>query len=245
MLLNKELIQHYRLMAKKRAQDLKPASLQSSGFTDCSHFLPEHIKYHSLGVMIMKQIHIAFLAEYIYALFNPHWGAPFGGAEVDLYNLAVYLAKNPRYCVTIYVGDFGQTDEIEIYQNVRLKKIRMFGWPKRNPWQKAVLYTQLWKTLWSSDADIIFTKMAGHLVGWAAIFFKLLKKDKILLHRLGSDRDTTFTEPALSGGRRIYYLYRYGLNKADLIFSQTVQQQRPSKRTPGNGEPGCSKWLFH
>lgn len=180
----------------------------------------------------MKKIRIAFLSEHVYSLFNPIWNTPFGGGEVDLYNLAVYLAKNPQYEVTFYVGDFGQTDEIEIFENVHLKKIKMFGRHKKSSKQKATFYKNLWKTLWQSDADIILTEMASHLVGWAALFFKVLKP-KHYIHRLASDKDTTHTSPSVSGSRRIYYLYRFGLKRADYVFSQTLQQQGMLKERMG------------
>ena len=180
----------------------------------------------------MQKIHVAFLSEHVYSLFNPAWNTPFGGGEVDLYNLAVYLAQNPRFEVTFYVGDFGQTDKPEMFKNVRLQKIKMFGWHRKSLKQKIIFYSHFWKTLWRSEADIVLTEMAGHLVGWAAIFFKILKK-KHYIHRLASDRDTEFTKPALAGGRRIYHLYRYGLKKADVIFSQTLKQQQMLKEKMG------------
>lgn len=172
----------------------------------------------------MKKIHIAFLSEHVYSLFNTASNIPFGGAEVDLYNLAVYLAQNPKFLVTFYVGDFGQKDEPEVYHDVQLQKIKMFGWHQKSLIQKATFYKHLWRTLWKSDADIILTEMASHLAGWAAIFFKVLKR-KNFIHRLASDRDSTHTNPSVSGGRRIYYLYLLGLKKADVIYSQTLQQQ--------------------
>lgn len=180
----------------------------------------------------MNKIRIAFLSEHVYSLFNPKWNTPFGGGEVDLYNLAVYLAKNPRYSVMFYVGDFGQTDETEFFENVCLKKIKMFGRHKKSLKQKTVFYLDLWRTLWKSDADVILTEMASHLVGWAALFFKVLKS-KNYIHRLASDKDTTHTHPSVTGSRRIYYLYRFGLKRADLVFSQTLQQQRMLKERMG------------
>lgn len=180
----------------------------------------------------MEPIRIAFLSEHVYSLFNPKRETPFGGAEVDLYNLAVYLARNPRFSVTFYVGDFGQTDKPEIFQNVKLQKIKMFGWHGKTLRQKAIFYKNLWETLFESDADIILTEMASHLVGWAAIFFKILK-NKRYIHRLASDQDTTYTHPSTINSRRIYYLYRLGLKKADMIFSQTQQQQKMLKERMG------------
>ncbi|SMP54853.1 glycosyltransferase family 4 protein [Anoxynatronum buryatiense] len=173
----------------------------------------------------MKKIQIAFLSANAYPLFNPDAPPAFGGAEVDQYNLAVYLAQQPDFSVIFYVGDFGQPDEPEFRDGVRLEKIRYFGWHQKTPKQKLVFYSRLWRTLWRSPAQVMLTEMANDMVGWAALFFKVFR-NKYMIHRLASDNDTAFTSPSAAGGRRTYHLYRLGLYRADEVLTQTVQQQR-------------------
>ena len=180
----------------------------------------------------MNKIKIAFLSANCYSLFNQAYKTGFGGAEVDQYNLAKYLALNLEFDVTFYVGDFGQTSEPEYFDGVRIQKIKMFGWNNKNTIQRLVFYSQLCKTLWLSKADVILTEMANDMVGWAAIFFKILKK-KGFIHRLASDQDTNYINGESSGRYITYYLYQLGLKKADYIFSQTVQQQELLKRNMG------------
>lgn len=180
----------------------------------------------------MPRIRAAFFTADAYALFNPEYRLVFGGAEIDQYNLALYLAKNPVMDVTFYVGDFGQTDRPEIIDGVRVQKIPLFGWRVKTCIQKLIYAFHLYKTLWKCNADIVLTEMAGDIVGWAAIFFKVLKK-RHLIHRLASDRDTEYINAATSGQRRTYHLYRLGLKKADVIFSQTLQQQKMLKDNMG------------
>lgn len=180
----------------------------------------------------MKKIRVAFFSANAYSVFNSDYPPVFGGAEVDQYNLSVYLSRNPYIDVTFYVGDFGQTDEPEVIDGVKLQKIPLFGWHEKKFLQKVIFYSHLINNFWKCDADIILTEMAGDLVGWAAIFFKIIRK-KHLIHRLASDRDTEYVDAASSGGRRTYYLYRLGLKKADLIFSQTQQQQLLLKERMG------------
>ena len=52
--------------------------------------------------------HLVFIVHSAYGLFKPESGAPFGGAEVQLYLVARQLAKNPRWRIHFLVGDFGQ-----------------------------------------------------------------------------------------------------------------------------------------
>jgi len=180
----------------------------------------------------MEKTKIAFFSEKAYTLFNPDYQFSFGGAEVDQYNLAIYLAKKPNIEVTFYVGDVGQAIEPEIVDGVRVQKIPMFGWQNKNLYKKVAHARHLFKTLWGSDADVVLTEAASDIVGWSAIFIKILKK-KHLIHRLASDRDTEYHKKLTSKRRRTYYLYRLGLKKADLIISQTLQQQRQLKTNMG------------
>ena len=175
---------------------------------------------------------MAFLSAYVYPLFKPEHRSVFGGAEVDQYNLALYLARKPYIEVTFYTGDYGQAEEAEMIDGVWVKKVPLFGWHNKSVSQKFAYAYHLFKTLWMSDADVILTEMADDTVGWAAVFFKALRKRRFI-HRLASDRDTDLFDATFSGKRRSYYLYRMGLKKADLIFSQTRQQQKMLKERMG------------
>jgi glycosyltransferase involved in cell wall biosynthesis len=179
-----------------------------------------------------RKIQVAFFSEKTYALFKPEYTSSFGGAEVDQYNLSLYLAKNPNIDVSFYVGDFGQTNKPEFIDGVRVKKIPLFGWHNKNFYHKVTYAYHLFKNLWKCDADIVLTEMANDLVGWVAVFFKIFKR-KHLIHRLASDRDTEYSHSASGKRRRTYYLYRLGLKKADMIYSQTKQQQKQLKDNMG------------
>jgi len=180
----------------------------------------------------MKKTKVAFFCERAYPLFNPGYQFRFGGAEVDQYNLAIHLAKNPNMEVTFYVGDFGQTIEPKTINGVRVQKIPMFGWQNKDILKKVTHAGHLFKTLWKSDADVVLTEAATDIVGWSALFLKVFKK-KCLIHRLASDRDTEYNKKSASKRKRTYYLYRLGLKKADLIISQTLQQQKQLKANMG------------
>ncbi|MBP2027208.1 glycosyltransferase involved in cell wall biosynthesis [Acetoanaerobium pronyense] len=180
----------------------------------------------------MDKIKIGILCANCYPLFDTNSKAGFGGAEVDLYNLGIYLAENSKFEVTFYVGDFGQNENIRYIEDVNLKKIKMFGWTNKTILQKIIFYSNLIKVLLRSEADVILTEMANDMVGWAGLFFKSIKK-KRFIHRLASDNDALYDDKAVSGRWLTHNLYSFGLKKADIIFSQTEKQKKLLKEHMG------------
>ena len=69
------------------------------------------------------KISLCFFMKDAYPLFNPSSKGVFGGAEVDLYLIAGELAKNEKYSVKFFVGDYGQpaTEERGRVTLVKLK----------------------------------------------------------------------------------------------------------------------------
>jgi glycosyltransferase involved in cell wall biosynthesis len=70
---------------------------------------------------------VCFIAPKAYPLFNPQIQSTFGGAEVQLYLLAIELAKDKEYEVSSMVGDYGQAlleeiDGINVYKSLNQKK---------------------------------------------------------------------------------------------------------------------------
>lgn len=180
----------------------------------------------------MEKIRIAFLCAGCYSLFNQSVNKGFGGAEVDLYNFARFLAMDERFEVYFYVGDFDQTAESEIYDNIIVEKIKLFGRTGKSISEKIVFYSALGMKLLKSPAKIIMTEMANEMTGWAAIYFKLLTK-RGYIHRLASDNDTKFTDARSSGRALTYHLYNFALKKADVIYSQSADQQILLKENMG------------
>ena len=180
----------------------------------------------------MDKIKIGILCASCYPLFDRNCKEGFGGAEVDMYNLGIYLSKKPRFEVIFYVGDYGQKENIIYNQNISLKKIRMFGWNNKTISQKIIFYSTLIKTLLSSKADVMLTEMANDMVGWAGIFFKKIRGKKFI-HRLASDQDTFYNDRAVSGRWLTHHMYRLGLENADVIFSQTNKQKLLLKENMG------------
>lgn len=164
-------------------------------------------------------------------MFNPSCRETFGGAEVDLFNLAVKLAEYREYEVTFIVGDYGQADS-EYYHGVIVKKLK---------YQNIVLYNKLihkilrliglWKTLLFSGQDIFVTETASSLIGWMALICGKVRGKKVVF-RLASDINTDI-EYYKKFGRSFYYLYRYGLKNASAVISQSEKQKHELEKNCG------------
>lgn len=182
---------------------------------------------------LSKKIKIAFVAPKCYSLFYQHSNQGFGGAEVDLYNLAIYLSKNPDFEVEFYVGDYGDEPKQNMVGNINVRKIKLFGYLGKSLSEKIIFYSNLAKELYTSKSDIMITEMANSIVGWAAIFFKAGRKNKYLIHRLASDMDTNPEFLLANDKKTNYNLYIKGLKNSDKIFSQTQRQQKLLKDNMG------------
>ncbi|MFV0400706.1 MAG: glycosyltransferase family 4 protein [Oscillospiraceae bacterium] len=168
--------------------------------------------------------------SYLYPLFNPECRVAFGGAEVDMYNVATALAEDPNYEVSVYVSDFGQKKE-EIHQGVKVRRLR-WDYPNRSSLLNRIRkYLYLFYTLLTIDTDIVISKTAAEMDGWVELFCSKLGRKKHI-HRLASDKDTTPEQYLNSEGKRFYKLHQYGLHGADLILAQSeVQRQRLLENT--------------
>ncbi len=114
-------------------------------------------------------IKVCLVSPKAYPLFNPQYQGIIGGAEVDLYLLALELAKDPQYAVDFITADYGQSP-VEVIQNVRVIKSLDF---QKNALAGAV---QVWRAMKRSNADIYFQEAVSEGTFLVALFCKLRKK---------------------------------------------------------------------
>ncbi len=170
-----------------------------------------------------KPMRLCFVMFGAYPVFNRELGETFGGSEVELYNIAVYLAGLRNVKVDFIVGDYGQSD-IEIRDNVRLIRVRYMKYDKYKSLRyKLLRYLYLFRVLLGQSSQIYVTKTASEVLGWLVMFQKFLKGKKVVF-RLGSDKDA---EPEFwrSSGR-LYHLYKFGLKHCDKVYAQSRDQKR-------------------
>lgn len=170
-----------------------------------------------------RPLRICFVMFGAYPLFNREVNETFGGSEVELYNLATYLAGFEHNQVDFIVGDYGQRN-IEIRQNIRLIKVKYMHLDKYGSFKYKILrYFYLFSILLRQPSQIYITKTASELLGWLVLFEKIFKRKKVV-YRLGSDKDADieFWEK----DRKLYLLYKLGLERCNLIYTQSKDQQR-------------------
>jgi glycosyltransferase involved in cell wall biosynthesis len=151
-----------------------------------------------------------------------------GGEQVQQTLLARALARR-GYDVSMVVGDYGQADGAS-WDGVRTFKaysvdeglpILRFLYPR---WFK------LHRAVSRANADIYYVSIAGTHLGQVALFTRL--HGKKLIFRIASDADCDPDRLLIQHWREIK-LYYYGLQRADAILAQGVNQQQAMKRNYG------------
>jgi glycosyltransferase involved in cell wall biosynthesis len=118
---------------------------------------------------VRSTIRVCLVSPKAYPLFNPECKGIIGGAEVDLYLLAVELAKDPQYDVGFITADYGQ-NAVEVVDNVKVIKSLDF---KKNALNGAI---QVWRAMKLSDADIYVQEAVSEGTFLVSLFCKLRKK---------------------------------------------------------------------
>jgi len=144
-----------------------------------------------------------------------------GGAELQQTLLARALARR-GFPVSMVVADYGQSDGatwngVQTYKAFRPEQgipVLRFIHPR---------WTGLWSALARADADIYYTSCAGALVGQVALFARLRSRRFVFWAASDTDCDP---RALLIRYRRDRRLYAYGLRRANLVFTQSLQQQQ-------------------
>ena len=168
-----------------------------------------------------RKIKICFVQAFAYAVFNPNSGAKIGGAEVDLYNIAIELAKDDRFDIYFLVADFGQKD-LEFYDNIKVVK--------GHSQQKTILnypiaFIKFYKRLFNIDADIYFTANLSKYVGLTNLYCKLT--GKIHIHRTEhkDQVDKNIIMKHIFKGEFRYLLFLIGYINVNHIVVQNEEDQ--------------------
>lgn len=169
---------------------------------------------HTAG-SVEKPIRVCFVILRAYPLFNPHAKAVFGGAEVDLYLLAIELAKDPRFDVRFVVGDYGQ-EPVERLQGVTLfKSLNVTG-------NYFLNVGKLWKALARADADIYIQEACSLLTAAIALFCR--RHRRRFIYRTASRREANgeyFRQHPLRSP-----LVRRAFKAADVLIVQNEEDQQ-------------------
>jgi len=175
-----------------------------------------------------KKIKLCFVIASVYPLFCSSTGSFAGGAEVNLYNLALKLAESGRYEITFLAGDYGQ-GSLEEYKGIRIKKIRFMDCSAgnrkyRNPIYKLLSKAFLTWELLRSNHDIYVNSVAGSIIGIIGFIAGKLK-GKGTIYRLASDIEADPQKIRVEEGLITYLIYKYGLKRAGMLVCQTESQR--------------------
>jgi glycosyltransferase involved in cell wall biosynthesis len=158
-------------------------------------------------------IKVCFLNLNVYSIFNPDSNAPIGGSEVQLFNIANFLADSCDFEVSVVTGDWGQQN-IEIFNKIKVyKSVEM----KDGLWNKLKAPWKIIKALNAASADIFIVSPAGAEVGILAFYCRIKNKKFILRTASSMECDYDFIKRKGLIGK----IYNYGLKKADLVIAQS------------------------
>lgn len=149
----------------------------------------------------------------VYCLFNPQSSAPMGGAELDMYTVAIALKK--YFHVSIITGDWKQKD-IEEKDDIIIYKSFSF---EKNLLNYVKAPFVFWNTLCRANADVYVSSGAGPEVGVIALFCKLKKKKFIYRTASSMDCDGSYVKIHSFLGK----IYEYGLNQSSKIITSVKQ----------------------
>lgn len=168
-----------------------------------------------------KKIKICFVSIKAYPLFNNSFeGIVYGGAEVQMFQLAQKLSLDDDFEVFFMVGDFGQSD-IENYGKIKviksMKMIRQFGFLSGIKEQ-----FNFWLALKRINADVYIHRARGIDAWVISLFSRFYKKKFIFMTANLPDVDKSFRKNNPLAG----WIYEMGLKKADVVVTQNKEHQK-------------------
>jgi glycosyltransferase involved in cell wall biosynthesis len=162
---------------------------------------------------------VCFISIKAYPLFNREYSAVYGGAEVQMYQLAKKMAEDESFKVSFVVGDLGQPEE-ELFGNVRV--VKSMKLERRFGLLSGILeQLKIWLVLKKSDADVYIQRASGVQTFIMAFFCRLHGKKFIYMVANLPDVDGSFRKNNCFIG----WLYETGLKMADVVIAQNKDQQ--------------------
>lgn len=169
---------------------------------------------------VLQKPSICFVAHFAYGALSGIDTGHIGGIERQQALMARWLAKK-GYDISMITWDEGQgdcaVDGIRVYALARLDEglpgLRFF-YPR---------WTGLAKALKRADADIYHYHCGDLALGQVALWTR--RHGKRTIYSVASDPDCDPALPSLKPWRE-RVLYRYGLQRADVVITQTLRQQK-------------------
>lgn len=179
-----------------------------------------------------KKIKICFFSIKAYPLFNKTCADTFGGAEIQLYQLAKKLSADDNFKVSFFVADVGQR-LVEKYGKIRVvkayplqnRKKRFFGKIYHGIYKKIVFLFKLALV----NPDICIHRAAGIETGILAFYCKFFGKKFIYMTAHEFDCSGEYEKKNKFSGKS----YAYGIRNASMIITQNREHQKLLKENYG------------
>jgi len=173
----------------------------------------------------MKKIKVCFVSLGAYPLFNKKDDRTFGGAEVQMFLLSKYLAKDPEFDVDFMVSTPGK-DATEIVDGIRLYKLSTRSW-MGNERCNLRMFLKFNSLLFSSKSDVFVQRSASAGSGVIRIVSRIRGKKFIYMTAHDIDCNGQFEKTKNLFTR---WLFRIGIRKADLVITQSKRHSRMLKK---------------
>lgn len=161
---------------------------------------------------------ICLVSFFAYPIFNPKCKVTFGGAEVQLFNLAQKMSSEHE--VTFIVGNFGQKKEEKI-NNIRILRSVRLGYKYGILEKIKSVCVQLF-AMKRSGADIFVKRAAGPEVGIVASYCMIFQKKFVYMTAHEIDCSGEYKKNNWLLG----LLYEFGLKHADVVITQNNDHKK-------------------
>jgi glycosyltransferase involved in cell wall biosynthesis len=166
-------------------------------------------------------MNICFVAHFARRAFSDASDGHIGGVERQTNLMARWLAENGHKVSVIVWGEYGEPAET-VVDGIRV--ISLCGKSDGLPGLR--FFTPRWSSLITAlkraDADIYYQNCAEAVTGQVALWARGAKRR--FIYSVASDPDCDANLPKMKTFRE-RWLYRYGLNTADLVIVQTELQR--------------------
>ena len=165
---------------------------------------------------------ICFFNLNAYSVFNEGSGAPIGGTEVQLKNLADYFSQQPGFDVTFLTGNWGQPS-VECYSNIVVVSTISL---EKKLMNYIVAPFGIWQALKKVSADVYIASSASLEIGILAFFCFIYKKKFIYRTAHEMDYSGEFIRKHFLSGK----FFSYGLRHASRVVVQSNNAQKRLKQ---------------
>lgn len=174
---------------------------------------------------MIKKLKVCLISPQSLPLFDVSYDHEhvIGGAEINLYNLAICLSELDNLEIKVLVDNFGQPGN---YKKGNIELIRYCGSSsKKDLPSRITAKISSYAQLLSIEADVFIFTTGNPLLGKLVLFQQILRRKKVIF-RLSSDMNVDLEHFRKNNSYISYLLFKFGIRNASCIVSQTEKQKK-------------------